>query len=50
MASLPLPRDEAAILDAYSAAAVGAVEAVAPSVVRIEVRRGGGSGVVVARG
>ena len=52
MASLPRPRSEAALLDAYSAAVVGAVEEVAPAVVRIDVRRGrrgtGGSGVVVA--
>ena len=52
MASLSRPRSEAALLDAYSAAVVGAVEEVAPAVVRIDVRRGrrgtGGSGVVVA--
>lgn len=52
MASLPLLKSESAILNAYSAAVVGAVDTVAPAVVRIEVRRGrragGGSGVVVA--
>ncbi|EYD72916.1 putative serine protease do-like precursor [Rubellimicrobium mesophilum DSM 19309] len=52
MASLPRPKDEAAILDAYSATVVGVVDEVAPAVVRIEVRQGrrqgGGSGVVVA--
>ncbi|MBI4263350.1 MAG: trypsin-like peptidase domain-containing protein [Acidobacteria bacterium] len=42
----PLQSD-AALLDAYSEPVVAAVETVAPSVVRIELSRGGGSGVIV---
>ena len=41
----PLP-DDRDLLDAYSRAVVGAVEAVAPAVVKIDVARGSGSGVL----
>ncbi len=41
---LPQP-DDSALLDAYSAAVIHAVDAVGPSVVKIEAKRGG-SGVV----
>ena len=40
------PSDDGALLDAYSEAVVGTVEAVGPSVVRIEHDRAGGSGVL----
>ena len=40
------PHDDAALLDAYSSAVVGAIEAVGPAVVRVEHSRGGGSGVI----
>ena len=40
------PALDAALLDAYSAAVIHAVEHVAPAVVRIDAGRGGGSGVV----
>jgi S1-C subfamily serine protease len=38
--------DDDRLLDAYSTAVVGTIEAVAPSVVRVERDRGGGSGVI----
>ncbi|HET9195036.1 MAG TPA: trypsin-like peptidase domain-containing protein [Vicinamibacterales bacterium] len=38
--------DDQALLDAYSAAVIHAVEQVGPAVVRVEGKRGGGSGVV----
>ena len=43
--SLSIGSDEA-LLDAYSAAVIHAVEQVGPAVVRVEAKRGGGSGVV----
>jgi S1-C subfamily serine protease len=43
----PVP-DDRELLDAYSTAVVGAVDAVGPAVVRVERERGGGSGVVFA--
>jgi S1-C subfamily serine protease len=42
---LPQPDDQA-LLDAYSTAVIRAVDAVGPAVVKIEAKRGGGSGVV----
>src|SRR5437667_11496338 len=41
--SLP---DDSELLDAYSLAVIRVVEAVGPAVVKIDVERGGGSGVV----
>src|SRR5262245_39769406 len=43
-AALPPPDDDAELLDAYSRAVVRAVDAVAPAVVNVEVRRGGRGG------
>jgi S1-C subfamily serine protease len=44
-ARLDPPRNDE-LLDAYSRAVVDAVEAVGPSVVKIDAERGGGSGVI----
>lgn len=41
-----LPQTDEELLDAYSTAVVGAVEAIGPAVVRVERRNGGGSGVI----
>jgi S1-C subfamily serine protease len=38
--------DDAALLDAYSSAVIGAVDAVGPAVVKIDAAKGGGSGVL----
>jgi S1-C subfamily serine protease len=45
MAATPIP-DDRELLDAYSTAVVGAIDAVGPAVVRVERERGGGSGVI----
>ena len=42
----PSVLSDSELLDAYSDAVIGAVDAVAPAVVRLDVGRGGGSGVV----
>jgi S1-C subfamily serine protease len=40
------PQDDRVLLDAYSRAVIDAVDLVGPAVVKIDVARGGGSGVV----
>jgi len=44
--ALPIPDSDRSLLDAYSQAVIGAVEQVAPAVVRVDVTGGGGSGVL----
>lgn len=46
MSARPRPLDDAALLDAYSNAVIAAVDMVGPAVVKIDLPRGGGSGVV----
>ena len=46
MPSAAAPHSDADLLDAYSRAVIGTVEVVGPSVVKIDVERGGGSGVL----
>jgi len=44
--ALPIPDSDRSLLDAYSQVMIGAVEQVAPAVVRVDVTGGGGSGVL----
>jgi len=44
--ALAIPDSDRALLDAYSQAVIGAVDQVGPAVVRVEVKGGGGSGVL----
>jgi len=44
--ALPVSDSDRSLLDAYSEAVIGAVEQVAPAVVRVDVKGGGGSGVL----
>ena len=44
--ALPLTNFDGPLLDAYSRAVINAVEQVGPAVVRVEVKGGGGSGVL----